>query len=93
MIKFETKSGTWTANYPVIETYYRLQDYLTLSDEVQNKIKLISIISGALEDEIRELDIEETSARLLPEPCTIRWEQGTVMAGTRGYGGVSGLSG
>ena len=59
MIHFKTKSGKWTANYPVIKTYYRLQDYLALSDEVQNKIKLLSIISGAPEDEIRELDIDE----------------------------------
>jgi hypothetical protein len=55
MIKFKTRSGDWTLGDCTIQKYYLIQEWLTLSDQKDPQIRMISILSGAPEEEIREI--------------------------------------
>lgn len=59
MIKFSTKSGNWEIKTPTIEKYYGIQEWLILSDQTDIKVRLISILSGAPEDELRDMDADK----------------------------------
>ena len=55
MIKFNTASGSWKIDSPTIEVYYKIQNWLALSDEANAKVRLISLLSLAPEDEVRNM--------------------------------------
>jgi hypothetical protein len=59
MIKFKTPSGKWTVEIPTIQKYYEIQEWIALSDQTDIQIKLISVLSGAPEAEVRELESSE----------------------------------
>jgi hypothetical protein len=59
MIKFKTRSGEKTLDTCTIEKYYKIQEWLTLSDQKDPQIKMISILSGAPEAEIREIPADQ----------------------------------
>jgi len=56
MIKFKTKSGQKTIETPTIGQYYAIQDWLILTDQTGAQLELISILSGASKEELKELD-------------------------------------
>ena len=58
MIKFKTKSGQWQIGDLTIEAYYRIQSLITLIDLSEVQVQVVSILSGAPESEIREMDAE-----------------------------------
>ena len=58
MIKFKTKSGQWQIGDLTIETYYRIQSLITLINLSEIQVQVVSILSGAPESEIREMDAE-----------------------------------
>lgn len=59
MIKFKTKSGQWQIGDLTIETYYRIQSLITLIDLSEVQVQVVSILSGAPESEIREMDASQ----------------------------------
>jgi hypothetical protein len=59
MIKFKTKSGNWTVPVPTIQKYYEIQEWVILSGQTDGQLKLISILSGAPELELRDMDSNE----------------------------------
>jgi hypothetical protein len=58
MIKFKTKSGQWQIGDLTIETYYRIQSLITLIDLSEVQVQVVSILSGAPESEVREMEAE-----------------------------------
>jgi len=58
MIKFKTKSGQWEITNPTIGQYYKMQDWLILSDKTDVQVKLVSILSGAPEEDLRSMDTD-----------------------------------
>jgi len=56
MIKFNTQSGNWSIGEPTIESYYKIQDWLAFADQADTQVRLISLLSSAPEEEIREMD-------------------------------------
>ena len=56
MIKFKTKSGSWIIEIPTIQKYYDIQEWVLLSSQTDCQLKLISILSGAPEEELRDMD-------------------------------------
>ena len=59
MIKFKTSVAERQIGDCTIEKYYKIQEWLTLSDQRDPQVKMISILSGASEDEIRGLESAE----------------------------------
>ena len=55
MIKFSTASGSWKIDSPTIEVYYKIQNWLAISDQPDAQVNLISLLSLAPEEEVREM--------------------------------------
>lgn len=66
MIKFSTQSGSWKIDSPTIEVYYRIQNWLALADQSEAKVRLISLLSLAPEEEVRAMK-EDKFAKLWNE--------------------------
>ena len=58
MIKFKTRNGQWQIGDLTIETYYRIQSLITLIDLSEVQVQVVSILSGAPELEVREMEAE-----------------------------------
>lgn len=59
MIKFSTKSGKWLIDSPTIESYYHIQNWLSLAEKTEAKIRIITLLSKAPEDEVKDMESEE----------------------------------
>jgi hypothetical protein len=53
MIKFSTQSGKWSIDFPTIEAYYQIQNWLSLAEQTEAKIRIITLLSGAPQDDIK----------------------------------------
>lgn len=59
MIKFRVAGKAYTITEPTIEKYYQIQDLLLVSDLIDTRVKIISILSGASEENLRAWSNEE----------------------------------
>lgn len=57
MIEFKLKGKTYKVEDPTIADYYKIQNYLILLDQVESRIKVVHLLSGAPEDQLREIPI------------------------------------
>ena len=55
MIQFKLKGQTYTIEDPTIADYYKIQDYLLLLDQVSSRIRVVHLLSGVLEEDLRAI--------------------------------------
>jgi hypothetical protein len=59
MIKFTTKSGKWSIDSPTIEAYYKIQNWLALTEKTDAKIRVITLLSLAPEEEVKTMNSQD----------------------------------
>lgn len=55
MIKFSTQSGKWSIDSPTIEAYYQIQNWLALAEQTEAKVRIITLLSGAPQEEVKAM--------------------------------------
>jgi hypothetical protein len=59
MINFSTQKGKWSIDSPTIEAYYQIQNWLALAEQTEAKVRIITLLSRAPQEEIKSMMSED----------------------------------